>query len=127
LVLRDAETGVEYARFAIGRSAEFSVTFIHSVSNSPFSDYFEISDEEIYLVGSRYYEFIDGAPSELGRDEFVEYFEDGSMKLSGTRVFIPQLIYLLDKGSDHILGLNGQKYGLKQLCGGVKAVEFVFE
>lgn len=127
LVLRDADSGAEYARFRVGRSAEFSVTFIHSVSNSPYTDYYEISREGIFLIGARYYEFGAGVPSNLELGESIEYLEDGSLRISGMRTPVTDLIYILGKDSDHILGLRGQKYSLKELCGEKKTVELVYE
>ena len=127
LVLRDADTGAEYARFSVGRSAEFSITFIHSVNNSPYTDYYEISRDGTFLIGMRYYEFGAGVPSELGPEETIEYLEDGSLKITGKRLFIPELTYLLGRETDHILGLDGQKYSLRKLCGDKKLVMFIFE
>jgi len=52
LLLLDAETGKEYARFSFAENDTFSVTFVHSVNQSPVTDYYRRTDDATLLLYS---------------------------------------------------------------------------
>lgn len=125
LVIKNAETGAEYARFPLSNGELFSVTFIHSVDRSPFTDYYSADSGGIYLAGARYYSFGSGTEAAMGQE--LEFCADGSLRVSGIKNRISRLVYLLGADSDYTLGINGVKYSLIHLCGKNKILEFVFE
>lgn len=57
LVLRNADTGKVYGRYAMAEGDWFSVTFVHSVNKSPVMDCYEIKDHAIYVEKTVYYNF----------------------------------------------------------------------
>ena len=42
LVLRDGDTGQEFAKYPLEVGGEFSITFIHSVNATPVTDYYDV-------------------------------------------------------------------------------------
>lgn len=127
LVLRDQDTGQEYARYRMEEGEEFSVGFIHSVNQTPLTDYYQIRDGQIYVVRTIYYSFGAGVQTELNEGETLEYGEDGSMIISGIDRLIPRLTYVVGMWSDHTLRIRGEEISLRDLCGRGAAVDFLCE
>ena len=128
LILENPEDKTRYAEYEMKIGDTFSIEFIHSVNKSPVTDYFEIQDDGIYGVKTVYYGFGAGVPTELEEGQTLEYGDDGSMIISGTRVKMKDLIYRVGTVSDHILTLaNGRKISLRDLCGRSSRVCFRYE
>lgn len=124
LVLQDADTKEVYQRYILPRDGTFSVTFIDSASRTPYTDYYELTSEGLFVVGVRYYNFGNGVPVRLEEGQRVEYLEDGSMKIVGMRRPIQQLTYTIGTSADHVLRIGEEKYGLSHICGAGKIVNF---
>ena len=127
LILEDPGDHTQYAAYEAAVGDTFSVEFIHSVNQSPVTDYFEIREDGIYGVKTVYYGFGAGVPTELEEGQTLTYGDDGSMIISGLEVKLNSLIYRVGTVSDHILMLeNGMKISLRDLCGRSARVGFRF-
>lgn len=128
LVLEEPHGETRYGEYEMSVGDEFSISFIHSVNNSPVIDYFEIREDGIYGVRTVYYGFGAGVPTELGERQTLEFGEDGSMIISGMDIKMNSLIYRVGTVSDHILTLeDGSEISLRDLCGRNARVEFSYE
>ena len=108
LVLRDGDTKEEYARFPVSEGDEFSVTFIHSVTQYPLTDVYEIRDHRIYVVRTIYNNFGAGVQTEIEEGQKLEYGENGEMIVSGFDREMPWLSYIVGTVSDHVLTIHGE-------------------
>jgi len=124
LVLRNGDTGKLLAAFPVKSGSEFSVTFIHSVNQSPVTDVYEIRDSEIYVVRTVYCTFGAGVQTELEDGQTLEYGKDGSMTVKGFDRRIERLSYIVGTVSDHTLEINGKSISLRGLCGRNATVGF---
>ena len=128
LLLEDPRGEELYAAYDVAVGDSFSITFIHSVNQSPVIDVFEIREDGIYGVKTIYYGFGAGVPTELEEGQILEYGEDGSMIISGIDVKLDNLIYRVGTVSDHTLSVNGgEEISLRDLCGRNARVAFRFE
>lgn len=126
LRLMDADTGQVYASYPMSVGQQFSVTFIHSVNKSPVIDTYEVREDGIWLVATKYYTFGAGVPTETEAGETLTYTEDGGMLISGMDRLIPQLCYVVGTVSDHTLEMNGEEISLRELCGKNSSVTFLW-
>lgn len=125
LILKNGDTGQPLAVYRIEEGTEFSVTFIHSVNNSPVTDVYEIRNGRIYVVRTIYYSFGAGVQTEIEEGQTLEYGEDGSMIISGFDRPVNKLSYIVGTVSDHILEINGEAISLRELCGRNTTVHFI--
>lgn len=126
LILKNGETGKVIASFPVNDGEEFSVTFVHSVNQTPVTEVYRIKNGRIYLVRAVYYSFGAGVPSELGEGEDLEYGPDGAMILSGLSRSMDRLSYIVGTVSDHILQIGGESISLRELCGRNTRVQFTY-
>ncbi|NLO40601.1 MAG: DUF1850 domain-containing protein [Ruminiclostridium sp.] len=125
LILKNADTGEIIAAYPIEDGGEFSITFIHSVNNSPVTDFYEIHGKEIYVVRTRYYSFGAGVQTEIGQGQTLEYGSDGSMTVSGFELRLDKLSYIVGTVSDHTLEIGEETISLRELCGQNTTVVFL--
>lgn len=126
LVLKNADTGEVFASFPLA-DGRFSVTFTHSVNKSPYTDFYEIIDGEIYAVSAKFYSFGAGVglwPFEGG---VYEYGGDGSILASGEPIYVPRPVYIVGTFEDNLLEIGGEIFSLTEICGKSSAVEFSYE
>lgn len=118
LVLRDADTGTEFVQYQMEPGEWFSITFIHSVNQSPVTDRYEVdSNGDIWMRETIYYDFGAGVPFDLNEGETLSYAEDGAMVISGIDRVISPFHLFVGTVSDHTLRLNGEEVSLRDLCG----------
>lgn len=128
LVLKDVNSGEEYAAYPVSDGERFSVEFIHSVNKSPVRDIFEIRNgNEIFVVETDYFGFGAGVQTQLNPGETLEYGDDGSMQIKNIDKYLPNLIYVVGTVSDHVLGIGQQEISLRDLCGRSSHVRFTVE
>lgn len=127
LILRDGETDNVLAAFPVNERDEFSITFIHSVNNSPVTDVYRIQSGEIYVVRTIYYSFGAGVQTLIEENQTLEYGDDGSMIISGFDRPMDHLSYIVGTVSDHKLEINGESISLRELCGRNASVSFSYE
>lgn len=125
LILKDTDTGSEYASYPVEIGSRFSVEFIHSVNKSPVRDIYEVrGDGDIYVIETDYYAFGAGVQTELNPGEVLEYGDDGSMRVENINIRIPELIYVVGTVSDHVLSIDDSDISLRDLCGRNSSVSF---
>ena len=127
LLLRNSDTGELISAFPVNDGDEFSISFVHSVNNSPVTDVYEIRDNGIYIVRTIYYSFGAGVQTEIEEGQSLEYGEDGSMIVSGFNRRMDSLSYIVGTVSDHVLEINGKSISLRKLCGRNATVNFSCE
>lgn len=126
IILRNGDSGKIIASYPVRDQDEFSITFVHSVNNSPVTDVYRIMNNRIYVVRTIYYSFGAGVQTELGEGQTLEYGEDGSMIVSGFNQPRDNLSYIVGTVSDHILEINGNTISLRELCGKNATVRFSY-
>lgn len=124
LILKDGATGRELAAFPVREGEEFSVTFIHSVNQTPVTDVYQIRAGEIYVVRTIYYSFGAGVQTQIEPGQTLEYGPDGSMIVSGFNRRMARLSYIVGTVSDHLLRIGGESVSLRKLCGRNTTVRF---
>ena len=127
LVLSDSTDGRVFASYPVEEGDRFSITFIHSVNNTPLTDTYEVRGGEIYVVETLYYGFGAGVQTELREGETLSYTEDGAMVISGIDLLRTGMIYVVGKISDHVLEIGGEDISLRDLCGRGADVKFTIE
>jgi hypothetical protein len=124
LLLKDGDTGKLIAAYPVKEGDRFSITFIHSVNQSPVTDVYEIRSGKIYVVQTTYYSFGAGVQTEIEEGQILEYGEDGSMTVRGFERRMDSLSYIVGTVSDHMLEINGKSISLRELCGRNTTVSF---
>lgn len=124
LILRNGETGKLIAAYPVKNGDQFSITFIHSVNNSPVTDIYEIRSGSIFVIKTVYYSFGAGVQTQIEEGQTLEYGEDGSMVVSGFERKMPKLSYIVGTVSDHVLEIDDRKISLRELCGRNATVKF---
>lgn len=127
LVLRNADTGEEYARYRVAEGDEFSIMFIHSVNKSPLTDVYQIRNHKIYVVRTIYYGFGAGVQTQIEDGQTLEFGDNGEMIVSGFNQEMQHLTYFVGTVSDHTLTIHGNEISLRELCGRNSKVEFSCE
>lgn len=125
LVLINDETDEVIASYPVKIRDSFGVSFIHSVNNSPVTDWYEIRKDGIYVVKTVYYGFGAGVQTSLEGNETLEYGDDGSMIVTGFDRKMDRLLYIVGTVSDHTLIINDtERISLRDLCGRNTRVRF---
>jgi hypothetical protein len=124
LHIKNGDTGKTVLAYPVKNGDEFSVTFIHSVNNTPVTDVYEIRDKGIYVVRTIYYSFGAGMQTVIEDDQTLEFGPDGSMIVSGFNRKMDNLSYIVGTVSDHILEIGGKTISLREQCGKNKTVRF---
>ena len=127
LTLSDEDSGQVYLELPVSDGERFSVTFIHSVNQTPVSDTYEVRGTDIYVVETRFYNFGAGMQTEYPEGVTYTYAEDGAIVATGYNILCRDLIYCVGKVSDHVLELGGEEYSLRELCGRGTLVRFGIE
>lgn len=125
LILKNGDTGEVITSFSVKDGDEFSVTFIHSVNNSPVTDVYQIRNGKIYVDRTIYYAFGAGVQTVIEEGQSLEYGQDGSMIVSGFNRLMDRLSYIVGTVSDHTLQINGKVISLRELCEKNTTVQFV--
>lgn len=124
LVLSELETGEVFLSLPVSDGDRFSVTFVHSVNQTPVTDVFEVRGSDIYVVECRFYGFGAGVQTEYPDGVTYTYAEDGAIVATGYNILCKDLIYCVGMVSDHILEFDDTEYSLRDICGRGTKVEF---
>ena len=124
LVLSDEDTGQVYLELPVRDGDRFSVTYTHSVHNTPVTETYEIRGEDIYVVEARFYTFGAGMQTEYPEGVTYSYAEDGAIVLTGYNTLCRDLIYCVSKYYDHTLEYKGEVWSLGEMCGKGTLVQF---
>ena len=118
LLVSDDRTGRERLRLPLSPSEEFSITFVHSVNNTPITDVFDVTPAGLVrLRRTVYYDFGAGVPFDLNPGESFSYAEDGAMIISGIDREVPRFVLFVGTVSDHTLTVGGRTFSLRDICG----------
>ncbi|NLZ45035.1 MAG: DUF1850 domain-containing protein [Clostridia bacterium] len=126
LILKNGETGEVIAAFLLNEGEEFSITFVHSVNQTPVTDVYQIKNGKIHVARTVYYSFGAGVQSGIGEGESLEYGPDGAMIVSGFSRPMDRLSYIVGTVSDHTLEIGGERISLRELCGRNARVQFTY-
>ena len=125
LVLKDAETGKTIARFPLSDTDTFSVTFVHSVNQSPITDYYKKGEgNALLLFATKYHAYGAGIPESWPEDAHVETSTEG-IYVSNLHITLPEVTYIVGTVSDHTLQIGDTTISLRDLCG--KNAEVLFK
>lgn len=125
LVLKNAETGQTIARYPLSDSDIFSVTFVHSVNQSPITDYYKKGEgDSLTLFATKYHAYGAGIPESWPEDAHIETSPDG-IYVSNLHISLPDVTYIVGTVSDHTLCIGGKTISLRDLCG--KNAEVLFK
>lgn len=125
LILENRETGRRYAQFAFDEDDTFSVTFIHSVNQSPVTDYYRRGEgNTLVLYATKFHAFGAGMPESWPEGAIVETSTDG-IYVTNLHIVLPDVTYIVGTVSDHTLVVSNQTVSLRDLCG--KNAEVLFK
>ena len=124
VLLTDGDTGKLLGAFPCEDCSEFSVSFIHSVNQTPVTDVYEVRGRDIFVVRTVYFSFGAGVQTDLQNGQTLIFGEDGSMTVSGFEQRIDNLSYIVGTVSDHVLEIGGRTVSLRELCGKNTTVRF---
>jgi hypothetical protein len=116
-VIADADSGRVFYERAVREGDTFSITFVHSVNNSPVTDVFRIEGgARIRPVQARYSAFGAGMPDALGEGLTLSR-EGADMVVTGFTRTEGELRYIVGTVSDHVLSIQGREVSLRDMCG----------
>lgn len=117
LTLRDAESGKVYARYPLKETDTFSITFVHSVNQSPVTDYFRRGENnQLVCYATKFHAFGAGIPESWPEGAKVETSGDG-IYVSNLHIIVPDVTYIVGTVSDHTLVIGDKTVSLRALCG----------
>ena len=125
LLIRDQDTGEIYGRFEVEEGEIFSITFIHSVNQSPVTDRLMITENGFDAYETIYSSFGAGVQTELMDGETLSYDQEGNMIISDFKYSYTSLNLIVGTVSDHILTIQGKEISLRELCGRNTSVAIV--
>ncbi|HSR05121.1 MAG TPA: DUF1850 domain-containing protein [Proteiniclasticum sp.] len=125
LLIRDQDTGKIYGRFEVEEGEIFSITFIHSVNQSPVTDRLMITEKGFDAYETIYSSFGAGVQTELLDGESLSYDQEGNMIISDFKHSYTSLNLIVGTVSDHILTIQGKEISLRELCGRNTSVAIV--
>lgn len=124
LVLTDEDTGEVYLEIPVENGDRFSITYTHSVHNTPVTETYEIRGEDIYVVEAKFYTFGAGMQTEYPPEVTYSYADDGAIVLTGYDTLCKDLVYCVSKYYDHTLEYQGEVWSLGETCGKGTLVRF---
>ncbi len=117
LKLTDRETGKEIARFPLSENDTFAITFVHSVNQSPVTDYYRREkDNTFVLYATTFHAFGAGMPESWPEGAHVETSTEG-IHVSNLHISLPDFTYIVGTVSDHTLTIGNETVSLRELCG----------
>jgi len=117
LIIEDTVTSEVIARFDLFEGEGFSISFVHSVNQSPVEETYQILEGKILLTSCLYYHFGAGVQTEVLPGQEIVMQPDGGMLIRNIVQEIGELMYIVGTVSDHVLKINGKSVSLRQLCG----------
>ncbi|MBE7062164.1 MAG: DUF1850 domain-containing protein [Clostridia bacterium] len=117
LILQDVETGKTYASYRLRENDTFSVTFVHSVNQSPVTDYYRKGDGNTFILyATKYHAYGAGIPESWPEDAVMETSADG-IYVTNLHIVLPDVTYIVGTVSDHTLVIGDETVSLRDLCG----------
>ena len=107
LTITNYQTGQMLTTTRVDENQTFSVTFTHSVNQSPVTDIYEIQGNQIILIATEFSTFGAGIPTEPEPGQTLTQTESGTMRLGGINRAMPYVRYLVGYNTDHKVEFNG--------------------
>jgi len=124
LLLANDETDEVLLRHPVYQGQEFSVSFIHSVNQSPVREIYIIVGGKIVLTAAQFETFGAGMPTELESGQVLVRLPDGDMRIDGFDRSLTELRYMVPHGSDIILNIGERQIPLSSLDAPGQTVRF---
>ena len=124
LVLANDETGAVLLRHPAYQGQEFSISYIHSVNQSPVKEIYTIDGGRIVLTALEFEAFGAGMPTQLKPGQALIHLPDGGMRIEGFDRTIDQLRYMIPHGTDITLTLGERQISLSSLDAPGQTVRF---
>lgn len=112
------------ARYPLHEKQTFSITFIHSVNQSPVEDVFRFEGGKLRAERTIYYDFGAGVQSELAEGDRLQSGQQGEIIIVHAPKIYENLNYIVGTVSDHVLQIGGKTISLRELCGRNTAITF---
>ncbi|MCL2828427.1 MAG: DUF1850 domain-containing protein [Oscillospiraceae bacterium] len=126
LVLTNDQTGVLLFRHRIDEGDTFSVSYIHSVNQSPVTEIYRIKQGQIVLTALEFETFGAGMPTEVDPGQTLIHLPAGGFRIEGFNRVIGDLRYLIGHMADLTLHVDGQDVPLNTLDASGQSVHFAF-
>ena len=124
LILSDEDSGRQLLTLPMTEGNRFSVTYTHSVHQTPVTEVYEVRGNDIYVVEARFYTFGAGMQTDYPEGVTLTYAEDGAIVLTGYNTLCPTLVYGVGRIADFTLSYGNEEYPLAELDGRGKFIEF---
>ena len=122
-IVRQADQAL-IASYPLPEGETFSITFIHSVNQSPVEDVFKNLAGTMVADRTIYYEFGAGVQSELNEGDTLITGDAGELIITHAPTEYEVLNYIVGTVSDHVLKIDDQTISLRDLCGRNTAISF---
>ena len=116
LEIRNTNSGRLHGRLPIEEYGRFAIEFIHSVNQSPVTEFFRVENGMIRLLAVRFFSYGAGIQSDLQEGQTLNRDGD-AMILSGLNTSFKELNYIIGTVSDHLLIIDEQVISLRELFG----------
>jgi len=123
LLVSCADSGAPLFVHPMQEGDVFEILYIHSVNQSPVTEFFIIRRGQIYLTAMEFDGFGAGVPAEVGEGQELIRLPDGGMRLEGLDKWMDELVYLV---SSHELHIAGDVIPLSELAGEGVPLRFGF-
>jgi len=124
LELANDSTGEVFLRHPVYQGQEFSVSFIHSVNQSPVNEIYVIKGNRIVLTALEFETFGAGMPTQLEPGHVLVRLPDGGMRIDGFDRAIAELRYMVPRGTDITLTIGAEQISLSSMDAPGQTVRF---
>ncbi len=117
LVISDQDSGKVYLSLPVKDGEEFTITYKHSVHQTPVSETYQVRGGEIYVIKAVFYNFGAGMQTDYPPGCTWHYADDGAIVVEGYDIPCPELSYCVSEYYDHTLEYRGMIISLGEACG----------
>ena len=123
LTVQNTENGDILLQEPLQEGDSFSISFIHSVNQSPVWEIFQVQDGQLYLIALEFYAFGAGIPTELTSGQTLSTLDSGRMRIEGiNNALTPR--YLVPRATEMSLLLNEQEISFDTIAPPGTILEF---
>lgn len=126
LVIREGETKKILWAKPVGEGQLLSISFVHSVNQSPITESYQVAGEEFLFHELRFQTFGAGMQTELYEGERFHQEGEDMIISGGTRSF-SSLHYIVGTISEHVLTISEEELPLGETFGKNAKLSFTME
>jgi len=115
LTLTNAQTNVLLYFTPFEEGETFSISYIHSLHQSPVTEIYEVRGGQIVLVALEFETFGAGLPEALESGQTRTRLETGGLRIDGFNRLIPDLRVLIGHTAEHTLHIKDKSISLDTL------------